>query len=131
MKLRIVLGSCAAFGIAVAAAQLKAGGSGLIGPDVIYSDCTAISRWGTVGGIWGYSLESHTCNIGDEDLLWGTTHNGTPVLGMNAYRLYEGRLVQIGMSWAKNGTGAAALSGCGIPCNDQGGSARGQENQMQ
>ena len=44
---------------------------------------------------------------------------------MNAYRLEDGRLEQIGMSWVKNGTTAAAGSGCGLPCNGNGGSVLG------
>ncbi len=92
------------------------------GPDVIYSDCTGITNWGAIGAIRGYSLSSSTCNIGDQNLDWG---GNTPLLAMNAYRLHEGRLMQIGMSWVKNGTTAAAGSGCGVPCNGQGGGVLG------
>lgn len=92
------------------------------GPDVIYSDCQGISSFGEIGGIRAYALGTHTCNIGDEDLQWG---GDTPLFGMNAYRLHDGRLEQIGMSWMKNGTGAAAGEGCGLPCNGQGGSVLG------
>ncbi len=115
--------ACAAGSLVVVAAG--SAGAGTIGPDVIYSDCTATTNWGAVGGIRAYSLGSNTCNIGDMNLLWGSSHNGTPVLGMNAYRLQGGRLVQIGQSWAKNGTGAGASPGCGVPCNGQGGSVLG------
>lgn len=96
--------------------------SQVIGPDVVYTDCTSITNWGAIGGTRAYSLGSYTCNIGDENLAWG---GNTPLLGMNAYRLSEGRLVQIGMSWMKRGTGAAAGSGCGRPCNGAGGSVLG------
>jgi hypothetical protein len=94
----------------------------ITGPDVIYSDCTTISHYGPIGGIHAYSLQSNTCNIGDQNLAWGGT---TPLLAMNAYRLHQGRLMQIGQSFVKNGTGAAAGSGCGLPCNGQGGSVLG------
>ncbi len=70
------------------------------GPDVIYKDIGGISNWGAIGGIQAYSLGSHTCNIGDEGLLWNS--NGTPGLAMNAYRLFNGRLEQIGQSWVKH-----------------------------
>ncbi|MFN0060106.1 MAG: hypothetical protein ACKVX7_16735 [Planctomycetota bacterium] len=93
-----------------------------VGPDVIYSDCTSIFNWGAITGTRAYSLDSFTCNIGDENLQWGGV---TPLLGMNAFRLHNGRLEQIGMSWLKNGTGAAAGGGCGLPCNGQGGSVLG------
>ncbi len=111
------------FGLIAAFCLLVFAGPGLAtGPDVIYSDCTGITNWGVIGGIRGYSLGSHTCNIGDENLDWG---GFTPLLAMNAYRLHEGRLMQIGMSWVKNGTTAGAGSGCGLPCNGQGGGVLG------
>jgi len=99
-----------------------------IGPDVVYTDCTGITNWtssGAIGGIRAYSLGSNTCNIGDENLAWGGSNPGRPLLGMNAYRLRDGRLEQIGMSWMKRGTGAAAGNGCGLSCNGQGGSVLG------
>jgi hypothetical protein len=94
-------------------------------PDVIYSDCQSIKQWGAVAGTRGYSLDSHTCNIGDANLLWGTSHDGTPTLAMNAYRLHDGRLEQIGMSWAKHSTNAAAQPGCGPTCSGVGGGMLG------
>ncbi|MHC4414565.1 MAG: hypothetical protein ACYS0G_04710 [Planctomycetota bacterium] len=150
MTLRILVGSVAVAATAIAVAQLRVGGeigqdegrtlideipegdhatggsaAGVIGPDVIYSNCQAVANWGAVGGIRGYSLGSHTCNVGDENLLWGNTHDGTPGLAMNAYRLHDGRLMQVGMSWVKHACCAAAGSGCGLPCNGQGGSVLG------
>ncbi|MEM7165052.1 MAG: hypothetical protein AAF581_06275 [Planctomycetota bacterium] len=97
-------------------------GSLVVGPDVVYSDCTGITKYGPVGSIYAYSLGSNTCNIGDENLQWGSV---TPLLAMNAYRLRDGRMEQLGMSFVKNGTGAAAGGGCGLPCNGQGGSVLG------
>lgn len=92
------------------------------GPDVVYTDVNGITNWGATGGIRAYSLGSHTCNIGTQNLPWGGT---SPLLAMNAYRIYGGRLEQIGMSWVKNGTGAAAGDGCGFNCNGAGGSVLG------
>ncbi len=94
----------------------------ITGADVIYSDVPSITFWGTNGIVRAYSLGSSTCNIGDTNLTWGST---SPLLAMNAYRLYDGRLMQIGMSWVKNGTVAAANDGCGVPCNGQNGSVLG------
>ncbi len=94
----------------------------LIGADVVYTDCVSVTNWGQIGGVRAYSLASYTCNIGDENLLWG---GNTPLLGMNAYRLVDGRLMQIGMSWMKRGTGAAVGNGCGLLCNGAGGSVLG------
>ncbi|RIK66018.1 MAG: hypothetical protein DCC65_11300 [Planctomycetota bacterium] len=103
-------------------ASLTTGGGGGSGPDVVYSDTVDITNWGAVGGIRGYSLGSYTCNIGNTNLPWNST---SPLLGMNAYRLENGRLMQIGMSWLKNATVAAAGNGCGMSCNGTGGSQLG------
>ena len=140
MRLGIFIGSITLAGTAIIAAQLSASGEngadrasttvqiaggGGIGPDVTYQEIQSTWDWGQVGDIRGYSLGSFTCNIGDEDLLWGNLHEGTPVLAMNAYRLYEGQLLQIGMSWVKHACCAAANNGCGPPCNGNGGSVLG------
>jgi hypothetical protein len=92
------------------------------GPDVTYQHVNGIWQAGAVGGIRGYALGSDTCNIGDENLLW--TNHGTPALAMNAYRLHNGRMLQIGMGNAKTACCAAAGSGCGT-CNGFGGAVLG------
>ncbi|MCI0363598.1 MAG: hypothetical protein L0Y44_03305 [Phycisphaerales bacterium] len=94
-----------------------------VGPDVVYSECTSISNHAPVGGIRAYTLGSHTCNIGNQNLLW--INDGTPALAMNAYRLHGGRLVQIGMSWCKTACCAGAQQGCGLNCNGVGGNMLG------
>ena len=141
MRLELLFGSVAIASAAIVVAQLDADGdldlasshgaetavaptanSGGIGPDVIYTFCQSVTNWGSVGGIRGYSLGSYTCNIGDQNLMWGDTWGGTPGLAMNAYRIYDGRLMQVGMSWVKHACCAAAGTGCGMGCNGQGGS---------
>jgi hypothetical protein len=104
--------SCAAV-VAFASSAL---GQFSAGPDVIYSDVQGITNWGSLGGVRAYSLGSHTCNIGDTTLVWGFSVAGSPGLAMNAYRLSDGRLEQIGLGWVKtaccagNGPGCLSLS---------------------
>jgi hypothetical protein len=64
------------------------------GPDVITNDIPDIANHGAVGGIRAYTLGSGTCNIGTSDLEW--VNDGSPGYAMNAYRLANGRLEQIG-----------------------------------
>ncbi len=99
------------------------GGEHSVGPDVIYSDINSIRDYGAIGGVHGYALGSNTCNIGNQNLLW--VNDGTPGLGMNAYRLHDNRLEQIGISWVKTACCAAAGAGCGLACNGQGGNVLG------
>jgi hypothetical protein len=114
-------GATGAFTFTVQTVEPSPPGEG--GPDVTYLRTHAITHWGEVGDVHGYSLGSRTCNLGDENLDWGPSQIGgtTPLLAMNAYRLSDGRLEQIGMSWVKNGTTAATGSGCGLACNGVGG----------
>ncbi len=92
------------------------------GPDVTHQNINGVWQAGAVGGIRAYALGSETCNIGDSNLLW--TNYGTPALAMNAYRLHNGRLMQIGLGFCKTACCAAAGSGCGS-CNGAGGSVLG------
>ena len=93
------------------------------GPDVILQDPSEAAFMGTIGGINAYALGSWTCNVGNQNLIWA--NNGTPAYAMNAFRLHNGRLVQIGQSWCKRACCAAAGNGCGFGCNGQGGNVLG------
>ncbi len=93
------------------------------GPDVLYSGIGDTQNHGNVGGIRAYSLGTNTCNIGDQNLLW--LDQGTPAVGFNAYRLHDGRLIQLGLGFAKTACCAAAGNGCALACNGQGGNVLG------
>lgn len=94
------------------------------GPDVVLSDSASVTNYGAINGIRAYAIGSSTCNIGDANLQWQGSTNRHPVLGMHMYRLHNGAIEQVGLSWCKNATGAAAGAGCGV-CNGQGGSVLG------
>lgn len=66
---------------------------------------------GPINGKYAYAWGSYTCNIGDAPLLWQNA--GTPALAMNAYRLHDGRMMQIGLGFAKHACCVANGSGCG------------------
>jgi len=93
------------------------------GPDVTLLNIPDTTNHGVVGNVRAYSIGSNTCNIGNQNLLW--LSNGTPGLAMNMYRLQDGRLIQLGMSWVKTACCAGATTGCGGSCNGQGGSLLG------
>ncbi len=93
------------------------------GPDVVYSDISDVVSYTAVGGVVAYSLGTYTCNLGAVDLMW--SNGGTPGIGFNMYRLHEGRMMQLGQSWAKIACCAAASNGCGALCNGHGGSVLG------
>lgn len=115
-------------GCGLLAALCLTGGALAAGPDVTLLDIQSTSNYGAVtvaglGSVRGYAIGSHTCNMGSTNLIWA--NNGTPALAMNAYRLHNGRLMQIGLANCKTACCAAAGSGCGTSCNGQGGSVLG------
>ena len=99
------------------------------GPDVIVGDLIDVQKWGTVGGVTGYSLGTTSCNLGDEQLAWLAETNDHPVIAQNLYRVKDARIEQLGMSWVKHSFGAVAQNLCcvcqpsdpgylGVGCSD-------------
>jgi hypothetical protein len=110
------------------------------GPDVIVgelmsssacvdpSSTPALSPAGTLGNISAYGIGTSSCNIGTQNLNWISSTNDHPVIAQNMYRLKNGVLEQIGLSWLKHGFTALTCSVCsneGYNCNGQGGSVLG------
>jgi hypothetical protein len=102
------------------------GGENLgIGPDVIVGDLPGTNNYGTSGGIRAYSVATTSCNIGNQPLDWIAGNNRHPVIGQNLYRLENGRIQQIGMSWLKHGFFALSGSLCFNDCQGTDGSELG------
>lgn len=106
---------------AVAQPRDEGGAAATTGPDVIVGALPNISKYGTVSGISAYAIGTTSCNLGDQILLWCDTNvaglcdkNDHPVIGQNMYRLKDGRLEMIGMSWLKHGFCALAETLCGV-----------------
>jgi hypothetical protein len=98
----------------------EGGVAGSVGPDVIVAALTDIATYGTVGGITAYAVGTTSCNIGDEVLAWYSNTNQHPVIAQNLYRIRDGRIEMIGMSWLKHGFCALSGTLCGscqaTPC---------------
>ncbi|MEM7453011.1 MAG: hypothetical protein AAF456_01530 [Planctomycetota bacterium] len=90
------------------------------GPDVIVGSIPSIRRWGSVGNQTSFSIGTTSCNIGDADMDWISQSNIHPVISQNVYRVKDGRIEQLGMSWLKHGFAVAAGSLCGS-CTDPAG----------
>lgn len=84
-------------------------------PDVTHQNIQDTGRYPATGapinGMYAYAWGSQTCNIGNVNLSW--INGGTPGLAMNAYRLHDGRLMQIGLSNVKTACCVANTTGCG------------------
>ena len=91
-----------------------------VGPDVIVGDLPNMQYFGASGGIAAYSIATTSCNVGTAQLNWIQSTNQHPVIAQNLYRIKDGRLEQIGMSWLKHGFCALQQTICG-PCQPAGG----------
>jgi hypothetical protein len=135
MKIRTLIGTLATAGIALGLGQMTAtavpgdGGTSdtQAGPDVIVGAIPDVTKYGgaTVNGasIMAYAFGSTSCNIGTQQLDWYSGTSNHPIIPQNAYRIKNGRIEQIGLSWMKHGfcalqqtlCGACAPAGSGCP----------------
>jgi len=88
-----------------------------VGPDIVVGNVTAVSNWGAVGATAAYSLGGSACNFGDTEMPWEANSADHPVIAQNLYRVTDGRIEQIGLSWVKHGFGAATENAC-CTCQD-------------
>ncbi|MBT5738963.1 MAG: hypothetical protein HN891_04645 [Planctomycetes bacterium] len=100
------------------------GGLGGTGADVIVGELTGTQSYGSAGGYYAFSVGTTSCNIGTEELLWIANTNQHPVIGQNMFRLKDGVLEQIGMSWLKHGFTALQGNTCGCGCASSGTGSR-------
>lgn len=91
-----------------------------VGPDVIVGDLSDTANYGVVGGIRAYAIGTTSCNAGDALLQWQASVNRHPVIGQHLYRIKNGRIEQIGISFLKHGFTALSGNLC-CPCSSGGG----------
>lgn len=97
--------------LSAAGSPLAAQGIPTTGPDVTVALMSDVASYGNSGGLLGYMVGTTSCNIGDTPVNWcdgtgcggGLTSKQHPVIAQGIYRLKDGRLDQIGMSWLKHG----------------------------
>lgn len=77
-----------------------------------------------VNGFRAFSADSVVCNYGNAQCAWDAglpePDNNHPVISQTLYRLRNGRLIQIGQSWAKHGGNATNQPECGLTCSPSG-----------
>lgn len=107
-------------------------GSNSIGPDVIVGDLSkegpepyGMRRFGRVGDITAYSVGTVDCNAGSEPVRCIGNTSEHPVTGFNLYRLKDGRLEQIGMSWLRHEFFVLSQTVCFPDCQTTDGSSLG------
>jgi hypothetical protein len=94
------------------------GGTASVGPDVIVGAIPDVARYapGTFNGVEyaSYALGSTSCNIGTQQLQWQPNpSNLHPTIPQNLFRIKNGAIEQIGLSWCKHGFCALQQTLCG------------------
>jgi hypothetical protein len=86
------------------------------GPDVIVGDLQDLARYGRANGITAFAVGTTSCNAGDRELNWYSDTAEHPVIGSSLYRIKDGRLEQVAMSWLKHGYFAMSENLCFNDC---------------
>jgi hypothetical protein len=125
VKTSLTLGGVLLGGTAIFLGQFQAtaipgtGDGGVAaGPDVIVGAIPDVSRYApaTYLGVEyaSYAFGSTSCNIGTQQLQWQPNpSNLHPTIPQNMYRIKNGVMEQIGMSWCKHGFCALQQTLCG------------------
>src|SRR5262245_1617843 len=94
-------------------------------PDVIVGAIHEATSYGSLNVISAFSVGTTSCNIGTKDLDWIPEPNANhPVIAQNLYRVKNGAIEQVGMSWLKHGFFALNENLCGT-CNSPAGNKLG------
>lgn len=73
------------------------------GPDLIIGDINGVTHFTSTGAVNGrraYALGVSWCNLGDTPAGWTINTTNHPVAVQNLHRISQGRIEQIGQSWA-------------------------------
>ena len=126
MKTSLTLGGLLLGSAAIFLGQFQAtalpgegdGGTASVGPDVIVGAIPDVARYAP--GIYqtveyaSYAFGSTSCNIGTTNLQWQPNpSNLHPTIPQNLYRIKNGAIEQIGLSWCKHGFCALQQTLCG------------------
>lgn len=115
-KRRALGGVCAVLGMASTQALAQSEGADVA--DVWVCALQAAAYWGSANGTHALSIGTTAANGGNVNLDWIQEGFQHPVIAQNLYRLKDGVLEQVGMSWVKHGFCAVQQdTGCGV-CQD-------------
>lgn len=105
-------------------AALRTALGGAVGKDLIVCNLPESGpfKWGSYEDIMAYSIAPYVGNNGTENLAWVQNTTLHPIHCDAFYRLKDGRMEQIGMSWCKHGFCALQLqTACVTGCAGGGG----------
>lgn len=105
--------------ITAAALGLCAGAAAAT-PDVICGELNGVNNYGQIGNMRAYSIGTTACNKGTTNANWIDNTTNHPVISTTLYKLENGRLMQIGVSFVKHSWAALQQNACGFGCGSGG-----------
>ena len=108
------------FRITAVAALAASCGIAAAAPDVICGSLTDVRLYGTVNGISAYAVGTTACNNGTVPLNWIDGTPNHPVIQVSIYRLSDGRMEQLGISFVKHSFASLQGNACGLGCDNNG-----------
>lgn len=94
-------------------------------PDLIVSEITSATTFGTVDGKMAYSFGTTVCNIGDSELAWIDNTNEHPIVSQTIYKLADGQFEQLGIGFVRHTSIPLSSNACGLGCTPAGFDALG------
>ncbi len=108
------------FRITALAALAASCGIATAAPDVICGSLDDVNFYGTVGNISAYAVGTTACNNGTVPLNWVDGTPNHPVICVTIYRLMDGRLEQLGVTFVKHSFASLQGNACGLGCSGNG-----------
>lgn len=111
------------FRISAIAALAASCGLATAVPDLICGSLDDVNHYtsgGAINGIRAYSVGTTACNKGDVNLNWIDGTPNHPVISATIFRLMDGRLEQLGVTFAKHSFASLQGNACGFGCGPGG-----------
>lgn len=90
------------------------------GPDLICSEITSATSFGSADGMVAYSFGTTVCNIGDAPVPYVATTDQHPLVSQSIYRLRDHRIEQIGIGFVRHTNIPLSGNACGLGCTPGG-----------
>ncbi|MGV6815018.1 MAG: GC-type dockerin domain-anchored protein [Phycisphaerales bacterium] len=108
------------FRITAVAALAASCGIAAAAPDVVCGSLDDVNYYGTIGDTSAYAVGTTACNKGDVNLNWIDNTPNHPVIQVSIYRLFNGRMEQLGVSFVKHSFASLQGNACGFGCSGGG-----------
>ena len=108
------------FRISAIAALAASCGVAAAVPDVICGSLDDVNHYGVVGDVRAYAVGTTACNAGTVNLDWVDGTPRHPVISCTIYKLDDGRLTQLGVTFVKHSFASLQGNACGFGCGSGG-----------